>query len=135
MNKKIKKDGFTLIELLVVVTLVSIIEAVYVIYILNFYKTKYSFAHPLTYFENKILYHPIGKSSEPISNICKLGNIGAFFIAAYIILRIFYKNEFSVLNKLVVFIVFVMSLLNFNAVIYLLPYFCIEYLVITKKLK
>ena len=118
--------------------LISFLEAIYVIYILNFFKTKYSLAHPLTYFDNEILYHPIGKSNKPISNICRLGNIGAYFIAFYIILRVLFNKKYKIFestNIIVVFIVFVMSLLNFNAVVYLLPYFCIEYLVINGKLK
>jgi len=115
---------------------VSIIEAIYVIYILNYFKTRYSLAHPLSYFENKLLYHPIGRSDEPVSNICQLGNWGAYAIALYIIARVFIgkSSVFKILNKLVVFLVFVVSLLNFNAVIYLLPYFAIEYLVISNKL-
>ena len=41
--------------------LVSIIEALYVIYMLNFFKTKYSLAHPLSNFNNEYLKHPIRK--------------------------------------------------------------------------
>ena len=85
-----------------------------------------------------MLYHPVGRSTEPVSNICQLGNWGAYAIAFYILLRVLVgrKNPvFKILNKLVVFMVFILSLLNFNAVVYLLPYFAIEYLVITNKLK
>ena len=116
---------------------VSVVEAIYVIYMLNYFKTRYSLAHPLSYFENKLLYHPIGRSEEPVSNICQLGNWGAYAIALYILVRAFIGRKssmFKILNKLVVFLVFVVSLLNFNAVIYLLPYFAIEYLVISNKL-
>jgi hypothetical protein len=117
---------------------VSLFEAIYVVYMLNFFKTRYNLAHPGTYFENKLLYHPVGKSTEPVSNICQLGNWGSYAIAFYILLRVLVgrKNPvFKILNKLVVFMVFILSLLNFNAVVYLLPYFAIEYLVITNKLK
>ena len=39
--------------------LISFIEAIYVIYMLNYFKTKYSIAHPFTYFNNKYLFHPL----------------------------------------------------------------------------
>ena len=115
--------------------LVSIAEAIYVIYMLNYFRTKYSLAHPFTYFENKFLYHPIGKADKPICNICPLGNIGAFSIAFYVIVRwiIVIKSKKDTKNKGVklfsIFafvLVFIMSLLNFNAVVYLIPYFITE---------
>lgn len=117
--------------------LISVVEAVYVIYIMNFFKTKYSLAHPLTYFENKLLYHPIGTASKPICNICPLGNIGAYFIAAFIILRtvLLYtnpkqKNSIKMASIFVLLVVAVLSLLNFNAVAYLIPYYVFEILLI-----
>ena len=115
--------------------LIPLIESLYVIFMLNFFKTKYSLAHPLTYFENKLLYHPIGKSEKPVSNICKLGNIGAYFIAAFIIFRFFIDNfntnkilqkNIKLLSIFVLLLVFITSLLNFNAVVYLIPYFVYE---------
>jgi hypothetical protein len=118
--------------------LVSLFEAIYVVYMLNFFKTRYNLAHPATYFENKLLYHPVGRSQEPVSNICQLGHSGAYAIAFYVLLRALFGRRmpvFKILNKLVVFVVFILSLLNFNALVYLLPYFAIEYLVISNKLK
>ena len=35
--------------------ILTLIEAVYVVYIMNFFKTRYSLAHPFSYFENKFL--------------------------------------------------------------------------------
>ena len=121
--------------------LVSIAEAIYVIYMLNYFKTKYSLAHPFTYFENKFLYHPIGKSDKPICNICPLGNVGAFFIAFYVIVRWIIVSKTRGSNKNIklfsIFafvLVFMMSLLNFNAVVYLIPYFVTEIYIINKVL-
>ena len=65
----------------------SLVQAVYVIYMMNYFKTRYSLAHPFSYFENKFLYHPTGKSEKPICNICPLGNYGGFLIRIYVILR------------------------------------------------
>ena len=115
----------------------AITEAVYVIYIMNFFKTKYSLAHPFTYFENKMLYHPVGTSSKPICNICKLGNVGAYFISAYILFRFVIMLEYPKLREyikmmsvFVLLVVFILSFLNLNAVAYLIPYFVFEVLYI-----
>ena len=90
-------------------------------------------------FENKFLYHPIGKADKAICNICPLGNWGSVAIALYIILRwIIYSNTNSQVTKtnLRLFSIFsltlvvLLSLLNFNAVVYLIPYFIVEMYVI-----
>ena len=112
--------------------LVSIIEALYVIYMLNFFKTKYSLAHPLSNFNNEYLKHPIGKSDIPISNICEFGHQSSWLLAAFIILRPFFMNKYTKnLNILGLIIVFSFSLLNMNAVVYLLPVFILEIYLIT----
>jgi hypothetical protein len=119
--------------------IISLVEAIYVIYMLNFFKTRYSFAHPLTYFDNRILRHPIGKSSESQSQICPFGHVGAYVIAFFIIVRlitlrynIINVNTLLLFNKLALMAVFIFSLLNFNAVLYLIPFFIIEgYLIMT----
>lgn len=121
--------------------LVSLVQSVYVIYIMNYFKTKYSLAHPFSYFENKFLYHPIGKADKPICNICPLGNYGGFLIAIYVILRWFIFTNMKKKNKHIklfsifaLILVFMLSLLNFNAVVYLLPYFISEVYVIKEVL-
>lgn len=113
---------------------ISILEGLYIIYMLNFFKTKYSLAHPMTYFNNKYLWHPIGTQSKPISNVCKFGNNASWFLAAYFIVRgylfqnkVVKKKKLIFFNKLVLACVFLFSLMNFNVVIYLLPIFIIEY--------
>ena len=119
--------------------IISLVEAIYVIYMLNFFKTRYSFAHPLTYFDNRILRHPIGKSSESQSQICPFGHVGAYVIAFFIIVRlitlhynIININTLLLFNRLALMAVFIFSLLNFNAVLYLIPFFIIEgYLIMT----
>tara|TARA_B100001093_G_scaffold274816_1_gene262704 strand:+ start:1408 stop:1803 length:396 start_codon:yes stop_codon:yes gene_type:complete len=119
--------------------ILSLVEAIYVVYMMNFFKTKYSLAHPLTYFENKMLYHPIGKSDKPICNICPLGNYGSIAIAVYVILRwiLFVKlNKSKDRKNLKLFSIFALVLvillcmLNFNAVVYLIPYFATEIYII-----
>ena len=77
--------------------LLPIIHSIYIIYVLNYFKTKYSFAHPFTYFNSDLLYHPIGKSVKPSSKVCKLGNILSWWLAGFIIVRgvLFYNNMYA----------------------------------------
>ena len=124
--------------------LLTLIEAIYVVYIMNFFKTRYSLAHPFSYFENKFLYHPIGKSDTPICNICPLGNWGSVAIAIYLVIRLIIftntnskvaKTNLRLFSIFVLVLVVLLSLLNFNAVVYLIPYFLVEIYVIKNVLK
>ena len=121
--------------------ILTIFDAVYIIYMLNYFKTKYSLAHPLTYFENKYLYHPIGKSDVPINNICPFGHSCSWLLAGFILIRLLlikYSNISVTLIRNfsfgVLIITIIFSLLNFNALIYLVPHFIIETLIIKKYL-
>jgi len=100
----------------------------------NFFKTTYSFAHPLTYFENKYIFHPVGKSTVARSNICKLGHDVSWLIAIFLILRgLFakkYKKSLLLINKIGLLLLFIGCLMNFNAVIYMLPIYIIEIILI-----
>ena len=112
--------------------LLPIIHSIYIIYVLNYFKTKYSLAHPFTYFNSDLLYHPIGKSVESNSKVCKLGHILSWWLAAFIIVRgvLLYNNKYnSILKKIsLVFLILavMLSMLNLNVVIYLIPHFVIE---------
>lgn len=110
---------------------ITIVLVVYIIYMLNFYKTTISIAHPLTYFDNDILYHPIENTDEPRNMICKLGNYGVFVLALFITVRglslftIIEKNKLDV-SRFVFSVVVLLSFLNLNACLYLIPYFIFE---------
>jgi hypothetical protein len=106
----------------------SFVEALYVIYVLNYLKTRYSLAHPLSNFNSSYWVHPIGISQEPVSNICEFGHNASWFLAAFILLRIcFIKSKYNrYLSMFVLVIVASLSMLNFNAVAYLVPYFIFE---------
>jgi hypothetical protein len=114
--------------------LFSVIHSLYIIYVLNYYKTTYSFAHPITYFNNSLLYHPIGKSDIPSSKVCKLGNMLSWYLALFILIRgiLIYNKQYSLILKrlslLILIIGVTMSMLNLNVVIYLIPHFIIEIL-------
>ena len=116
--------------------LLGIAQSLYIVYMLNYFKTCYSVAHPLTYFENSYLYHPIGKADKPISNVCEFGHQVSWLLAGFIIIRnilISRKLGRNVLRKfstLVLIITLIMSMLNFNVVLYLLPHYILEYYLI-----
>lgn len=116
--------------------LLGIAQSLYIIYMLNYFKTCYSVAHPLTYFENSYLYHPIGKADKPISNVCQFGHQVSWLLAGFIIIRnilISQKCGRNLLRKfstLVLIITVIMSMLNFNVVLYLLPHYILEYYLI-----
>ena len=112
--------------------IIPILHSIYVIYVLNYFKTTYNLAHPITYFNSKLLFHPIGKSNFPTSKVCKLGNILSWGLALFILIRGFLLPNYNKILKqlsLVGLILCVMlSMLNFNVVVYLIPHFIIEIL-------
>lgn len=103
---------------------------------LNFFKTCYSVAHPLSYFENSYLYHPIGKSDKPNSKVCLFGHQVAWLLAGFVIIRNimivknYGKNFLRKMSTLILIISVIMSMLNFNVVLYLLPHYILEYYLI-----
>ena len=114
-----------------------ILEAIYIVYMLRFFKTRYSLAHPFTYFENKFLFHPIGKSDKPVSNICPFGHMASWYLALFILIRMVILrcgnvklNHIITLSKIVLFLTILFSFMNFNAVAYLLPIFILEFYLI-----
>ena len=111
-------------------SLLSITEAIYIIYIYNFFKTSKSIHHPI---EQKIqknisgmLKHPV-KTGRYQSKICEFGKINSYGLALLIFFRNKYRRKTKLINAIVVTIVAIISfILNMNAFIYLLPVFMIE---------
>tara|TARA_Y100000590_G_scaffold244948_1_gene275308 strand:+ start:670 stop:1068 length:399 start_codon:yes stop_codon:yes gene_type:complete len=116
---------------------VTVIEIAYVVYMLRFFKTRYSLAHPLVKFNSEYLKHPIGKFENPQSTICDFGKDGALIIAFLLLLRLKALVLFNIrpktvltANKFILFIIGILSLMNFNALVYLLPFFLCEIVLI-----
>lgn len=119
--------------------LLTLLDSVYLIYMLNYFKTKYNFAHPLTYYRNRLFYHPIGKVKNPINMICPFGNCCSYMLVIFLLTRylIFKYNLLDVsLIKKISFVVLVititLSFMNFNAVLYLIPHVILETFIIRK---
>lgn len=117
---------------------ISIFEAFYVVYMLRYFKTKYSISYPFKSENdtlNEWLKHPIGTSETSESKICKFGQVGSFYLALFygfrlLLLKQKYINQeiYLSLNRLVFFIIISVSLINLNAFVYLLPIFILEFM-------
>ncbi len=113
--------------------ILSIIEATYVIYMLNFYKSKTNYADPSITFTNAFLAHPRTHSDTPISMVCPAGNMLSLVFASYLIGREYFpctsQEEIMALkfiNITVMIFGLAMSSMNLNVVFYLSPVFALE---------
>ena len=112
------------------ILVISTLEASYIIYMLNYFKTKYNFAHPLTYMSNNYFHHPVDKFNKPQGMICKFGKDISWPIALYYLLRGVieekFKKKMNKITPIITSLIFLGSLVNFNSTIYLMPIFIIE---------
>jgi hypothetical protein len=116
---------------------ITVVISVYIIYVLNYFKTTYSIAHPLSYFKYKYMFHPIYNTKTKKSMICQFGHDASWFIALFLLTRIYIikhkiipTKQIKQISTMVLWSVFIVSLVNLNAVVYLLPYFIFELLYI-----
>lgn len=119
-----------------------ILEAIYVIYILRYYKTTHSFIIPendniQNLFSGNYIKHNTYNTDTPEHHICKFGRDVSLIIGLYLFVRVYYiynnKKWNWTLNKLMVFIIFICSFMNMNAVVYLIPFFIFELYIINSK--
>lgn len=121
--------------------LITTIECIYLYYMFHIFKTKYSFNHPLEYLVNDNLgnyyEHPMGIIDNNKSKICKFGRDGSLIIIIYLISRylilkldLLSRNILMMINKIVLLIIFLLSWMNLNAVIYFLPFILFDSFVI-----
>ena len=109
---------------------VSIIESAYLIYMFHFYKTSVHFNwNILPNFKNGIFKHLNG--NEYGLRICPFGRQAIFALILLLLIRNFY----SISKKLIfaAFVIsFILSLMNLNAVVYLIPVWLTEIWLNTK---
>ena len=120
----------------------NIIEALYILYMFNYFKTKYSVHLSWEYITQKhsFLKHPI-RSGIYESKICPLGNLVGWLLPVWIFLRTYsYLHKVNtkyifILNGVFWSLIVILSfLMNLNAFIYFIPAIIIEtYLVIQYK--
>lgn len=127
---------------------VSLLEGLYVMYMFIFFKTCYSleigrwdgapFAKKIEKITkmdfSEILYHPGDKCTTPISQICLFGKYGSVLIFLYLLLREFVS--FPKYTNLIVFVIILgLCIMNYNAVLYMLPVIATELFISCNKLK
>jgi len=111
---------------------IILLECYYIIYMLIYFRTQYSIAHPLTYFGNSLFYHPIGVYPYPQNMICKFGHYMAVIMSIFLIFRyIFFessnfRNFYLKYHKKLIYILMILCLINFNALLYMIPIFILE---------
>jgi len=117
--------------------LITIIEIIYLYYMFHQFRTKYSFNHPFEYLVNNnfgnYFQHSV-QSSDYKRKICKFGRDGVIVIILYLIIRyilikfnLISKNNINNFNKFVLIIIFLLSWMNLNAVIYFIPFFIFDF--------
>ena len=117
--------------------IITIIKIFYLYYFFRIFKTKYSFSHPFEFFllrkinnfnEKSYFNHIIENTKEPIKRICPFGQQIILVLMTYILIRdlMINKNKIKYIDKIVFYITLILSLLNFNAFIYLIPFWISE---------
>ena len=113
--------------------LLQIIEAFYIYFMYNIFKTNISFNHPLESILmeksiNNYFKHPI--NSDIYENkICPFGKLVSKLLVIWIIIRNFINIKINKkINKIIFILVFIGSIImNLNAFIYLIPVFIFEF--------
>ena len=96
-----------------------------------YFKTTINFASKLSLFKNEYLYHPVYKVKEPRNMICPMGHYLAYIGSVFIIIRLFFenslnKNYLKLYHYPLMIILIIITLINMNSFIYLLPLFIYE---------
>ena len=106
----------------------STIEAAYVVYMLNYFKTKKNLSrYTFPCFEQDWFKHPTVDSYVPMSHVCGFGNDVAWVFAVYLLGRNAFKEN-RVVKHIVLASGFLLSLLNANVFVYMSPVFIFELL-------
>ena len=98
--------------------MIRILEALYLIYMFCFFETSVDF-NVLSSPDHRFFKHLIG--NEKGNRICPFGNVAIFALVAVLL---FGSGQ---LIKCSLVIAFVLSLMNLNALVYLIPVFLIEF--------
>lgn len=131
--------------------LISFLLGSYVFYMLMYFKTKKSFNYGNIHLHiqkflniNKILEHPLNDSHTEINHVCPLGHFVGILLFIFLALRfpickyikeVYKINSYKYLYKIsliILILMFIGSFMNLNVVVYLIPYFIIESIILLK---
>lgn len=128
-------------------SLIYLFWSIYLVYMLNWFKTTWNFAPPISKFASEYLAHPVEILHIPINPVCKFGNTFSWIGAAGLICRglsldllvsLDMSNSlsfnpyinivmFNVLYYYLAILGFMLSLMNLNVTVYLLPILIFEF--------
>ena len=128
--------------------IITIIEIAYVIYTFWIMETKYYINNPFsilrcfekTEIKNNIksfFKHPVGKGAST-NYICPFGKYMILLLSIFLIVRLYiitftpYSKYVKNISIIVLGIAFVLSFMNMNALVYLIPFFITELVLISK---
>lgn len=128
--------------------LITLLEIIYLNYTFWFMKTKYYINNPfstlrcfeITQVKNNIksfFQHPVYKG-VPTNYICPFGKIMIIILSIYLIIRLFLINNkknikiLKIINIIILVFTFILSFMNMNAMVYLIPFFIVELFLISK---
>lgn len=125
------------------IILVTILEIFYLSFMFIYFKTRISINHPLEYvITNKMgnyFEHPIS-DCEYSNKICPFGKMAIKILIIYLILRLlviksnyFYFNYLKKLNIFILIVALILSLMNMNALLYLIPFIFLEVFLLKNK--
>ena len=118
----------------------TIIECIYLYFMFTKFKTTLTCNHPLEY----IMIRNLGKYFEhPISNteysnkICPFGKTAIQFLILYLVVRMFIIKLYPLVaikkfNFYILIITLIISLMNMNALLYLVPFFIFDIYMLNK---
>ena len=98
--------------------MIRILEALYLIYMFNFFETSVDF-NVFSSPDHRFFKHLIGNKKG--NRICPFGHVAIFALVAVLL----FGSRPLIRCSLV--IAFILSLINLNALVYLLPIFILEY--------
>ena len=108
--------------------LITVFEIIYLYYMFCVFKTTHSIHHPfesiITGKLSNYFKHPMSTGVYE-SKICPFGKQAIIILLLFLSYRIFFSVP-PIVNVYLLIITFIVSLLNLNALLYLLPYFIIE---------
>jgi len=103
-----------------------------------FLKTKYSISHPIVFFSElekdkqgdifDYFKHSVNSNEVSENHICPFGKVAIVILSVFLL----YKKKYKCSSIVILLITFLLSFMNMNAMVYLIPYFIVEIYIITK---
>ena len=101
--------------------IISVLEVIYLIFMFRFFKTSINFSKGT--FDSDFFHHSLGDQRE--LRICPFGRVAIFGLIFILISRHFVKyNKYFIMFVWVITIL--LSMMNMNAIVYLLPVELVE---------